>query len=703
MDHLSAAENFPGGCTIKFLKVFVDKQKYINMKKNKHFLKRAVYTLAVSCCLVSCNYLDVIPPATADYEDTMKDANLVRDFLYTCYGGVVRSEPFYFKAFERGNDEDAFPRTYGYFNQRIQWATVSPAIGNVINNCKWDYNIWNPSYNFLGYTHEFLDQIDKQNPANLTEEMRDLYKHEAYFLEAYYQFRVLQAFGPMAIIPTKVDPNILTDELPGRYHFDYCVDYLVDKLDQAAEGLPAVRETNELGRATSTICKALKARILLYAASPLWNGSFPTPTWQNTNFETPGYGKELVSTTYDEAKWDRALTACQEALSAAEAAGYRLFDVNTANSIAERQKVDLSFIPGREEDTPENIAFKERVRMFQYLSAANEGDGNNEIIWGVRISNETNNGGEEVTIKTPSFCVKLDNGSLYGGNASEAPTLYTVQHFYTENGKLPAKDPLFFSEDQWYTRFFEGMTNTDNESMPDKETVKYDIIKRNAIREARFYAWIVFDGSMYSPKLYNGTDPLWINFKNTNTNGYNTKRSRYYVGTGYLSKKFIDPNMTWYSSKTKKWTATRRPLIRMAELYLNLAECYAMKGNTSEALKNLNIIRKRAGLPDVTEADFADMSLIDWIRNERFVELYEEGHRYYDLRRWTIAPERLKAGSFYGLNGLKVNPSFEEFNKPVQIDQPFQWEDRSYLLPVWQGGGLEELYSNPQMIQAPGY
>lgn len=675
------------------------------MKWNKNIksrLSRVAYVMAIGCGLVSCSYLDVIPPATADYGDTMKDAALVEDFLYTCYGGVPRNEPFYFKSFERGNDEDVFPRTYGYFNQTIQWATISPAL-NSMTNCGTGYNIWTPSYNFLGYVHEFLDQIDKQNSADLTPEKKEEYKHEAYFLQAYYQFRVLQAFGPTAIIDHKVDPNITDDQLPGRYHFDYCVDYLVNKLDEAAEGLPAVRETNELGRATSTICKCLKARILLYAASPMWNGSFPFPEWENTNFETPGYGYELVSKTYDATKWDRALTACQEALKAAEDAGYQLFDVATANAIAERQGVDLSFIPGKEEDTPENIAFKERVRMFQYLSAANEGDGNKEIIWGVRISNETNNGGEEVTIKLPSYCVTQTNGSLYGGNASEAPTLYTVQHFYTENGKIPADDPDFYPESEWYTRFYEGMENTDNSSMPDPETVKYDIIKLNAKREARFYAWIVFDGSMYSPKLRNN-QPLWINFKNTNTNGYNTRRSRYYVGVGYLSKKFIDPNMVWQPNKTKTWTATRRPFIRMAELYLNLAECYAAKGNTAEALKNLNIIRQRAGLDDVTEADLSgDMDLMGWIRNERFVELYEEGHRYYDLRRWLLAPERLKAGSFYGLNGLQVNPSFEEFNKPVPIDQPFRWEDRSYLLPVWQGGELNELYANPQMIQAPGY
>ena len=94
---------------------------------------------------------------------------------------------------------------------------------------------------------------------------------------------------------------------------------------------------------------------------------------------------------------------------------------------------------------------------------------------------------------------------------------------------------------------------------------------------------------------------------------------------------------------------------------------------------------------------------MDWVRNERFVELYEEGHRYYDVRRWCIAPEVLDADSRWGLNAFNENPSFEDFNTPVKIDQPFKWDDRLYLLPIWSGDEQDELYSNPQMVQAPGY
>ena len=75
------------------------------------------------------------------------------------------------------------------------------------------------------------------------------------------------------------------------------------KLDEAAKDLPASRIGSEWGRATSTIAKAVKARLLLYAASDLWNGKFPYPDRKNKNFYTPGYGKELGSQVYDPDKW----------------------------------------------------------------------------------------------------------------------------------------------------------------------------------------------------------------------------------------------------------------------------------------------------------------------------------------------------------------------------------------------------------------
>ncbi len=72
---------------------------------------------------------------------------------------------------------------------------------------------------------------------------------------------------------------------------------------------------------------------------------------------------------------------------------------------------------------------------------------------------------------------------------------------------------------------------------------------------------------------------------------------------------------------------------------------------------------------------------MEWVQNERFIELYGEGHRHYDVRRWMIAPEVLKEGVREGLNAETiVNPTFEEFNQRIKVDQPYRCEYPACIL-----------------------
>ena len=97
--------------------------------------------------------------------------------------------------------------------------------------------------------------------------------------------------------------------------------------------------------------------------------------------------------------------------------------------------------------------------------------------------------------------------------------------------------------------------------------------------------------------------------------------------------------------------------------------------------------------------DASGKSLLDAVLEERFVEFYMEGSRYYDIRRYVKGKKHMKTNCYRGLNAMVYNPSFVSFNTPKQIDQPFDWNDRMYLLPI----ANKELYANPQMVQAPGY
>lgn len=644
------------------------------MKTLKNIGKIALLSLALCGGTTSCNYLDVVPPEQASLPDATKDPESTLGFLFSCYGGI--RNPFDYQTVEAGADEYVLPPLWNTGSQKITWDLNLPT--NIADGWSWGSN-----YRFIGQCLLFLQQLP--HARGVTDEQKRAWAAEANFLLAYYHMVTLVAYGPCPITDTYIDQATPESEYNGRMHFDYVKDWICQKFDEVCEDgqLPATRTGDEWGRATSVMAKALKARLLVYAASPLFNGSFPYKDWENTNFETPGYGKELISLKYDRKKWEVAKAACQEAITAAEAAGHKLFSLEDAQSLYQQAGLPLPFVPFKSAEggtADKDKEFMERVQLMRYVVTTRYKEGNRETIWGLA------NQGTMIIGSLPHRVIKNNQGTWKAGYSGVSPTLNTVEHFYTENGVPIEKDKQFYPQSEWYQSA--GVTD------------RSDIIKLNTRREPRFYAWIAFDGGDMGSRIYGG-QPLKLEMRNSELHGYNPSSfNRDNCVTGYLSQKFIEPTFAWTASAEEKQDKPR-PLIRMAELYLNLAECCAALDEVPQALAQLNIVRKRAGIRELTTSDVTDdMPIMKWVQNERFVELWGEGHRYYDIRRWMIAPEYMSAGVRRGLNAMsKLDPSFEEFNTPVVISQDFKWTNRMYFLPVFEN----EVYKNPQLVQAPGY
>lgn len=621
--------------------------------------------IAMGAAVASCDFLEVVPAEKPTLPDATKDYNATLGFLYSCYAGI--QNPVYFSRAEGSADEFAIPELWGYACQNVGYGLYTPS--NLIDHR------WGTYYRFIGQCHLFLQELE--NAKGITDADKIRWIAEAKFLIAYYHFEVLRFYGPCPITDSYIAMDTPNSEYNGRSHYDYVTNWIVDLLDEASFDLPTTIRDNEWGRATVAIAKSIKARALVYAASPLWNGEFPYPNWTN-KVETPGYGTELVSRTYDRSKWERALTACNEALEAADAEGFELFRDETLYSNA---NISLPYIPGMSSNA-EFDAFKKKVLLMRYVINAKPTEGNREFVWGLNVGND-----QMVIHALPTRVIQQSNGNWYNGYSGIAPTLNSAEFFYTANGKTPAMDQNFAREDEWFTS--------------GNLTGREDIIKLNIGREPRFYAWFAFDGGDYGSRIKNG-QPLILQLRNDQQQGLNPALfNRDHCSTGYMSQKYLRPDAVVNASGSLSIGGdVPRPLVRMAELYLNLAECQAALGNT-DAIETLNIIRDRAGVPLLQESDItSEMPLIEWVRNERFIELWGEGHRYYDVRRWVQAPKYFAAGVRKALNiEEKQNPSFEEFNKPVQLARPYLWETRMYMAPIF----YNEAYKNPQMVQAPGY
>ncbi|MDR2764087.1 MAG: RagB/SusD family nutrient uptake outer membrane protein [Tannerella sp.] len=142
-------------------------------------------------------------------------------------------------------------------------------------------------------------------------------------------------------------------------------------------------------------------------------------------------------------------------------------------------------------------------------------------------------------------------------------------------------------------------------------------------------------------------------------------------------------------------SGTDCPIFRYGEILLNLAESAFELGRTDEALDAINQIRDRAGIARKTSID------MESIRHERKVELFFEGHRYWDVRRWRIAEDKLsKPGS-----GLIFRLDYETRKFQLFVVNNYdgattpRFDERCYYLPVT----LTRTGQNPNLIENPGY
>jgi hypothetical protein len=256
------------------------------------------------------DFLDQVPDDRQTMEDVFKKKVTSEQYLANVYS-FIRDEANQWEANPwTANSDELIPAWNKY-------ATHAINIGN------WDavnspFSFWAHYYRGIRSATYFINNID-----NNTEILQlhgktliDQYKAEARFLRAYYYFMLLRQYGPVIIIgdhEVQVDAPSSSVQLP-RSTYDVCVNYVASELDQAAEVLPIVPSSNgvpsdlEFGRATRGAALAVKSRMLLYAASPFYNGNRDMANF--TSLE----GEALINQNYDKEKWKRAADAAKSVI-----------------------------------------------------------------------------------------------------------------------------------------------------------------------------------------------------------------------------------------------------------------------------------------------------------------------------------------------------------------------------------------------------
>src|SRR5256886_4680854 len=208
--------------------------------------------------------LDVTPKDQFPDQAVFADPNLAEAFLNDIYRGLGHG--LYEIMLASLADETHFIHVYG--TDKIVQAVITSSDRGALDDGRFAHFNWGPNYSRIRQTNIFLSHIDS---TTFDAAWKQRMKGEAFFLRAYFYHNLMRMYGGVPLI-TKVY-GLNEDFTVARNSFKETVDFIVANADSAAALLPLSYSGVNVGRATKGAALALKARVLLYAASDLYNAN----------------------------------------------------------------------------------------------------------------------------------------------------------------------------------------------------------------------------------------------------------------------------------------------------------------------------------------------------------------------------------------------------------------------------------------------
>lgn len=555
---------------------------------------------------------------------------------------------------------------------------------------------WKRVYEPVRKASTFIQYIDYCQ--EITADERQDMKAQAYFLRGYAYWVLLRQYGPLPLIPDEgFDIGMSYDQLSvQRNTFEECVSQIESDFLMAAYSLPYERTSNNIGRPTKGAALAGRARLLLYAASPLYNGNNELASLKNYDGETliPGGDPDIE-------KWAKAAAAAYDVIKIAKDRKiYELFTVDTIYQKSVKPPYHADYSDKDFPDGWKNIDPYESYR--QVFNGAVAASNNREIIF--TRPNDNNQGIKQlVELMIPA--------SLQGKNAVAVP-LKQVNAYAMRDGRTieEAKATGDYKETG-----FTSPTNTF-----DYVAGVAGVNNRFVNREPRFYASIAYPGSVW--ECLSSPDETYHNksvfYFYDHKDGRNKGTNETYPVTGVGLKKYCHPEdaMTPGSYIVEKF----EPAIRYADVLLwyaealneldakvynipsfNENEVYEIKRDPAELRYAIKRIRMRAGVPDFDDNVYANQTQFrTMLKKERQIELFAESKRYFDLRRWKDASveENLPImGYNVDMPALQRDEFFVE--RVVNTYPKIFLNPQMYLWPIPE----YEMIRNKRLTQNPGW
>ncbi len=624
------------------------------MKNMKKIIGYSMVMLVLLLAATSCE--DVLDQRAVDSfneESVFEDINLARAYLGRCYDFIgvdnnlvlgLREDPLTTSTDETLNIHR--PGSYPFLKGRM-----SPDELGHFGAWQFNWISWS-LYSNIKNVNVFLANIDKV-PAETSndEALIQRMKGEAHWIRAFDYANLMRSYGGVVLVeqPFELGQDFLS---VNRSSIDETLAFIIKDLDAAIQLLPA-KDGIEQGRATKGAAAALKSRILSWSTGILMNGGYE-PSNPLVSFQSGSRTARL----------EAAKTIAKEIMDGVHG-HYAL--------------------TGTTEDPPANMT---EEQIWEYADNffnifTQKAAWNDEVIWGVQYLQSAGN----ITTQNRWWG---PNGYHNWGNCG--PNEPVVRKFEMADGSPFVWDK--YNPGDQYVR-----EATAQQLAADPEINPY------VGREPRFYATVLFDGAPWTDRPTDAAafDPVGIvetSYQITASGdeiaGLDTRQGpiEAWNGTknGYYLKKYQDPaTVGQYFNNQNAWIE-----IRYAEVILDYAEACIELGEVEEGIRALNIVRNRAGLPDRVTTDQAQAR--EWYRNERLVEFFGEGDRWYMIRKWMIANEVIT-----NVHAMKIY-HYADGRSRWFYDTSTVVDDRSFVARnYWLPISRSEINRAPQLQQNPGY
>lgn len=580
-------------------------------------MKNRIYTI-IACFLATVIYscsdvLNQAPDGKISLEEVFGDNDKTMYYLNTCYSGINAKGCLYFfwsrgpvnwcdDSWDADDLDVSWAASRRYYDGNAS-ASDFPANYNAGDSGNESVS-WARSFQRIRNCAVFLQNIP--NAKVNSENDRSRWTAEAHILRAYYYSELLMWFGcslPIIREPYTYDADFSKVE---RSSFHDVVEFIVEDCDAAlaCEELPwRITTDSEAMRMTKAVAWAIKSRMTLFAASPLYN--------DGNNY------------------WEEAYSVNKAAVQALESNGYALYD-----------KLNQAAVWGDEKAYLPTAASQYFNEYFCNSGAYAADPADKETIYQLRD-------GANLDL------ANVDGiGAILGYKTGTCPSQELVDAFETIDGQ-PVLDLAKPYLDEQHLKPNYNSSNT-----------TYDKNNPYANRDPRFYATVYYNGSKRycnwsteaEKKSFENLGQgkgenvriitTWDAYEDAKGNIINSPEplmgrsmtGRTPTRTGYFQRKFLHPN----SGVEMRLNGARHKDYRLAEIYLNFAEAAMEAGHTDEAITYVNKVRARAGMPGLP-AGLSGENLRQRIHNERRVEFALEGNRYFDVRRWHKPDEDLSA------------------------------------------------------------